>query len=102
MTFIAAAVLWGGYTMMWWGWLAVTDHVPPGPPDTFHWPSIIDLVSPGRIGQAIPGRAKTTFTSVNPAENPNVAGPVRPGETPARESVNPAVNPRVAGPILPR
>ena len=67
MTLIATAVLWAGYTGLWWGWLAVTDHVPDGPPDTVHWPSIRDLIIPGRIAFAIPGR------NVNAAQN--VGGP---------------------------
>jgi hypothetical protein len=53
--FVAGAVLWTGYTLLWWGWLAVTDKVPVGPENTFHWPSIRDLVSPGRVPQvAVP------------------------------------------------
>lgn len=58
MTLVAAAVIWSGYTLGWFGWLALTDKVPPGPSDSFHWPSIKDLVSPARINVAIPGRAQ--------------------------------------------
>lgn len=52
MTFVAGAVLWSAYTLAWWGWQALTDRVPPGQPDTIHWPSIRDLVAPGRISVA--------------------------------------------------
>lgn len=54
MTFVAGAVIWTGYTLLWYGWEALTDRVPPGQPDNFWWPSIRDLVVPGRIGQAVP------------------------------------------------
>lgn len=56
MPFVAGAVLWGAYTLGWWGWLALTDRVPPGTPDSFWWPSILDLVRPGSIGKAVPPR----------------------------------------------
>lgn len=56
MIFVAGAVIWAGYTLAWWGWEALTDRVPPGAPDTFWWPSIRDLVAPGRQGAAVPPR----------------------------------------------
>ena len=49
MPFVAGAVLWGGYTVAFWGWMAMTDRVPQGPANTFHWPSFLDLVKPGQI-----------------------------------------------------
>lgn len=54
MTFIAGAIVWTGYTLAWWGWEALTDRVPVGQPDTFWWPSIRDLVVPGRAAFAYP------------------------------------------------
>lgn len=54
MTFIAGAIIWAGYTCAWWGWEALTDRVPVGQPDTFWWPSIRDLVVPGRAAFAYP------------------------------------------------
>jgi hypothetical protein len=56
MTFVAGAIIWGAYTLAWWGWEALTDRVPPGEKDTFWWPSIRDLVSPGRQAAAVPPR----------------------------------------------
>lgn len=56
MTFVAGAVFWTGYTLAWWGWLALTDRVPPGEANTFWWPSIRDLVAPGRMNVAVPPR----------------------------------------------
>lgn len=56
MSFIAGAVFFAGYSALWWGWLAATDHVNPGPTDTFWWPSIRDLMAPGRMAQAVPPR----------------------------------------------
>lgn len=56
MTFVAGAVIWSAYTLSWWGWLALTDRVPPGQPNTFWWPSVRDLVSPGRQAFAVPPR----------------------------------------------
>lgn len=56
MTFVAGAVFWAGYTLAWWGWEAVMDRVPPGAPNRFWWPSIRDLVSPGRQAYAVPPR----------------------------------------------
>jgi hypothetical protein len=44
------AVLWGGYTLTWWGWLAMTNRVPKGTPGKIWWPSIQDLISPGKAG----------------------------------------------------
>lgn len=52
MPFVAGAVLWSAYTLAWFGWQALTDRVPPGEPNHIHWPSIMDLVKPGRIGVA--------------------------------------------------
>lgn len=52
MSFVAGAVLWSAYTLAWWGWQALTDRVPPGQPNQIHWPSIRDLVSPGRLAVA--------------------------------------------------
>lgn len=54
MTFVAGAVIWAGYTLAWWGWEALTNRVPVGQPDTFWWPSIRDLVVPGRASFAVP------------------------------------------------
>jgi hypothetical protein len=54
VTFVAGAVIWSGYLLGWWGWCAVTDRVSPGPPDTFWWPSIRDLIVPGRAANAVP------------------------------------------------
>lgn len=56
MPLVGGALLWGGYTLMWWGWEAMTNRVPEGPDNHFHWPSIKDLVSPGRIADAIPAK----------------------------------------------
>lgn len=56
MTLVAGAVIWSGYVLAWWGWLAVTDRVPPGPSGRIWWPSIRDLVVPGRAGQAVPAQ----------------------------------------------
>lgn len=47
---LGVAVLWGGYTIAWWGWLAMTDRVQKGTPGKIWWPSIMDLVSPGKAG----------------------------------------------------
>lgn len=49
MPFVGGAVIWLGYTIGFWSWMAVTDRVPLGPPDTFHWPSFLDLVRPGKL-----------------------------------------------------
>ena len=49
MPFVAGAVLWAGYTVGFWGWMAMTDRVPQGAPNTFHWPSFLDLVKPGQL-----------------------------------------------------
>lgn len=49
MPFVSGAVLWAGYTVGFWGWMAMTDKVPQGPANTFHWPSFLDLVRPGKI-----------------------------------------------------
>lgn len=54
--FLGGAVLWAGYTLVWWGWEALTDHIPGGPDNTFHWPSIRDLIVPGRMAFAVPPR----------------------------------------------
>jgi hypothetical protein len=42
------AVLWAGYTLAWWGWLGMTNQVPKGRPGEIWWPSIMDLVVPGK------------------------------------------------------
>ncbi|HEV7535160.1 MAG TPA: hypothetical protein VGP90_05960 [Acidimicrobiia bacterium] len=62
MTFVAGAIIWSGYTLAWWGWQALTDHVPPGDPNRIHWPSIRDLISPGRA--AVANRPRATSTGV--------------------------------------
>ncbi len=46
--FLGIAVLWGGYALAWWGWCAMTDRVPQGGDGTIWWPSIQDLVIPGK------------------------------------------------------
>lgn len=78
MPFVGGAVLWGAYTLAYWGWLAMTDRVNPGEPDTFWWPSLLDLVRPGSIGKAVPAKLlKSTAgkASPNAAYNPGgVAG----------------------------
>lgn len=52
MPLVAGAVLWAAYTGVWWGWMAMTDRVLPGPQGRIHWPSIMDLVKPGQIAMA--------------------------------------------------
>lgn len=64
MPFVAGLVLFSGYTLAWWGWEAMTDHVNPGAKGKIHWPSIKDLLSPGRISQAIPPKATNADTGV--------------------------------------
>ncbi len=48
--FIGMGIIWAGYVLTWWGWLAVTDKVPVGKNGTVWWPSIKDLVVPGKAG----------------------------------------------------
>ena len=67
MTLIAGAVIWVGYTIVWWGWEAMTDRVPSGTPGTIWWPSIRDLVVPGRVTRAVPAK-------LNPPNNPAKTG----------------------------
>lgn len=62
MPFIGGAVLWSAYLLGWWSWQALTDRVPPGAPGHIHWPSIRDLVSPGRMGVANRPRASAGGT----------------------------------------
>lgn len=59
MIFIGGAVLWSAYLLAWWGWEAMTDRVPAGQPNTFWWPSIRDLISPGRLAHAVPPKVAT-------------------------------------------
>lgn len=99
MTFIAGAVLWAAYTAVWWGWEAVTNRVPDGPPDTFHWPSLRDLVSPGRMAAAVPpqmvrptaGSATTNPGSqgVDAKGNPLTGTPGKPGGAPLQTAPQP-------------
>lgn len=63
MPFIAGMLLWSGYTIAYWGWMATTDRVPPGPADQFHWPSIKDLVIPGQIDAADQAYRKQQVTA---------------------------------------
>lgn len=80
MTFVAGAVIWAGYTLAWWGWLAVTDRVPAGQKDTFWWPSIRDLIVPGRAGSAVPVQlnkpigANTAASLVDTSKAPHPTG----------------------------
>jgi hypothetical protein len=80
MTFVAGAVIWAGYTLGWWGWLAVTDRVPAGQPGSFWWPSIRDLVAPGAVGRAVPPRliAVAQKTKQDAQSLPNIPGTNRP------------------------
>ncbi len=77
MTFVAGAIVWAGYVLVWWGWEAVTDHVPPGPADTIHWPSIRDLITPGRTAFAVPprisapGQIMAGGTAISPLAGPS-------------------------------
>lgn len=54
MTFVGIAVIWGGYTLAWWGWLAMTNRVAPpagatgGDTKATWWPSISDLIVPAK------------------------------------------------------
>lgn len=80
MTFVAGAVIWSAYLLGWFGWEALTDRVPPGDPDTFWWPSIRDLVSPGRQAYAVPQklggvqfRAGVTAQDLQAAQTSNSA-----------------------------
>ncbi|MGH7483984.1 MAG: hypothetical protein ACREMY_00085 [bacterium] len=75
MPLVGGALLWIGYTLGWFGWMAMTDRVPPGPPDHIHWPSIKDLVSPGRIVQA------EIALGQNPGLNTTLAGAIPKGPT---------------------
>jgi hypothetical protein len=58
--FVAGVVIWSGFTLGWWGWLAVTNRVPAGEPGTTWWPSIKDLVSPGRTSFAVPPQLQSS------------------------------------------
>lgn len=99
MTFVAGAVIWSGYTLAWWGWLALTDRVPPGTTGTFWWPSIKDLVVPGNVGRAVPprliaGTAGSATTSsgaqgVDAAGNPLTGTPGKAGGAPLQTQPQP-------------
>lgn len=97
MTFVAGAVVWAGYTLAWWGWLAVTDRVPAGQPNTLWWPSIRDLVSPGRMAQAVPPRlgtgpglnAQAAAGTLPKPTTPLTGGPL----TPSQQAMFPGAKP---------
>jgi len=81
MPFVAGAVLWGAYTLGWWGWLALTDHVPAGQENTIWWPSLLDLVKPGSIGKAVPprvGAADVTLDLGGSTPAPSGGGQAKP------------------------
>ncbi len=61
---MAGAVIWAGYVAIWWGWEAVTDRVPAGTANTLWWPSIRDLIQPGRMAVAVPPRLTPPLTDV--------------------------------------
>lgn len=74
MTFVAGAVIWSGYLLGWWGWLALTDRVQPGQPESFWWPSIKDLVVPGKVNFAVPPRLLKSTAGSLPGLPPAAQG----------------------------
>lgn len=76
MTLVAGAVFFAGYSLAWWGWLAATDRVNPGAKDTFWWPSIRDLMAPGRQAQAVPPKVTRPGGTLAP-ETPETAAAVK-------------------------
>ncbi|MGH7484140.1 MAG: hypothetical protein ACREMY_00875, partial [bacterium] len=99
--FIGAVLTWVGYTGVWFGWLCLTNRVPPGAPNSIHWPSIQDLVSPGKMAN-LDAYAKVNDTSSGPAGTvypSNFVGPIPSGSARTGAPVYPAgfVGPIPAG-----
>lgn len=103
MPFVAGAVIWAGYTLSWWAWLALTDRVPPGQPDTFWWPSIRDLIVPGNAIRAVPprlirstagtlGGVPSSALGVDAQGNPLTGTPGTPGGPPLLLQPQPGKN----------